>query len=110
MQPLVPASVIRRGGEACFVRDGGWRANALISLLRWGSRTIIPGIPRVIKARSFIVDPNVAGQCAATNMSRGETPTLGVKLWIEPKKNTWSTNSAKSSQALALLWLHTTQV
>ena len=64
----------------------------------------------MIKARDFIVDPNVAGLRFATNMSRGETPTLGVKLWIEPKKNNWSKSSAKSSQALALLWLHTTQV
>jgi hypothetical protein len=38
------------------------------------------------------------------NMSRGETPTLGVKLWIEPRKRKWSTNSARSSKALASSW------
>jgi hypothetical protein len=27
---------------------------------------------------------------------------LGVKLWIEHKKNSWSMNSAKSLKALAL--------
>lgn len=61
LTPSCHTSVIRRGGKVCFVRDGGWRANALISLLRWGSRTVNPGFPRVIKARSFIVDPNVSG-------------------------------------------------
>ena len=41
-------------------------------------------------------------------MSRGETPTLGVKLWIEPRKRKWSMNSARSSKALASWWLPTT--
>jgi hypothetical protein len=54
------------------------------------------------------LDPNVAFFEAA-NLSRGEIPKIGVKLWIEHKKRKWSRNSVKSLKALAWWWLLTTQ-
>jgi len=59
----------------------------------------------------FKVDKDVWHTCQA-KLSRGAdfpTPKLGVKLWIEPRKKNWSKSSAKSSKALASLWLPTTK-
>src|SRR5690606_12429037 len=89
-------------GKPRPVRDGG-RVRTHKSFLRWETRRDYP--------RAVPGDPGL-GTCQRTrtpdpsgeNESRGETPTLGVKPWIEPRKRKWSRNSARSSKALALWW------
>jgi len=61
---------------------------------------MIEEFPRSVLAHPVLVDYESRVLSHVANMSRGICPKLGVKLWIEHKKNSWSMKNKLAKIAL----------